>query len=438
MQSLPGVSQLESLPKDLQTYIFSFLSDKSDIEGLKRLSKYFHKLFQDEKTIAQIESAPDPNLRKLANCNDPELVWEVLDRAWLINFCKVIPHQDYENLFCYFLYFVITVNNYDELIKQKNHRKNLLKTLIYDGFQNYPKIVMVIIDNALRNDYFFRYKLVPNENTYEFLPSDLNMNDTKCFNSNAYSLIHACAFQIYQKKYKESCKFKIVLTSQQRDIINIAIFLATKDAVIIELEKLEKQLHDRASSGFNPNTKSQTVSVIHTTAKHYKSLSSYLCEWAKENKFRGYAKLQQSLNPNIFFSVLKTGSLFKDKVFRHSSHGEWSHFIQWWCIVEHNRAKRNNNCTFLLNEPAKLLCYLGEISYQKGGKQLNALFDPWTYTFESGEGFRTPDTLHSFLCSDIAKNNFPILHHLISGRDRKPQAEKKSPGESPYIISSFS
>lgn len=129
------------------------------------------------------------------------------------------------------------------------------------------------------------------------------------------------------------------------DWVSLYQFLSDEPLVETYLNKLEDEL--QASCANNPNvlskkTKStgqyQLPDVKNDPYVKGKILSSHLYLWAKDNGFSQRAKIYKSLPPHTFYKMLSTNAFFKDCATNvGSTHGAWSHALQWYCIIEHHK-----------------------------------------------------------------------------------------------------
>lgn len=205
------------------------------------------------------------------------------------------------------------------------------------------------------------------------------------------------------------------LSDKKQDLIRVAKFLSNEHEVLKQLEHLEKSLQAHAGERFNEETQLLEGFKEGEVFKHQKLLSSYLCEWAKHNGFKGYARLKSIMSIKTFFSVIESGALFQDNVFQGHTHGDFSHFIQWVLITNWNNEDPQKP---QLKTPPPAL-------YQWIGKKKSPLY--WENTFESPSisslykpaqrDFRRVEVLHQYLLSPECK--FPVLHQLTSGRAAK-------------------
>lgn len=151
------------------------------------------------------------------------------------------------------------------------------------------------------------------------------------------------------------------------DYLSIEQFLANKPLIESYLDELEKllQQHVAAKNITELEVRKDGKLMLPASQPHkrYKILSDVICAWSKENGFTAQAKIINLLSHRNFLGLLSSLTLLKDNAVNAGEyHGAWSHAIQWFCIIEHN--KRTG---FLRNEPRQL--------YKSAGPIWNKVFD---------------------------------------------------------------
>jgi hypothetical protein len=194
-------------------------------------------------------------------------------------------------------------------------------------------------------------------------------------------------------------------STKSKDCDAIQQFLQNLPAVSIQLYRLNGILTELAKEEATVDPK--TGRFIFPR----RFLSNYFKDWAREHQFSGIEKMIDFGENNVFFSALANGKLLKDKFFGGSAHGEWTHFIQWWCLVEENKRK-----PFLTNPPDQLLRWIGSRAP-----------DQWSDCFELGvhagapfkRGFGSVFECHATLMSPDAQQHLPVLHQALQEREKK-------------------
>jgi len=139
--------------------------------------------------------------------------------------------------------------------------------------------------------------------------------------------------------------------------------------------------------------------------------------------------LTEFVSPDDFRKyLLKHGFHWKDSGVG-GRHGEFTHRIHWYIIIEYSRA----NPQWLTNEPIDLFKKCGDpVTVVKDGSTV------WDYMVDSGDVievpiggrlykqksyYRSPDNLHAFLCEDATRGSKDLwcLAYLIWGRRTKRQ-----------------
>lgn len=151
------------------------------------------------------------------------------------------------------------------------------------------------------------------------------------------------------------------------DYLSIESFLANKPLIESYLDELEKLLQQHAAAKkiteLEVRKNGKLMLPSGQPHKRYKILSDVICAWSKENGFNAQAKIINLLSHRNFLGLLSNLTLLKDNAVNAGEyHGAWSHAIQWFCIIEHN--KRTG---FLRNDPRQL--------YKSAGPIWNKVFD---------------------------------------------------------------
>ena len=221
------------------------------------------------------------------------------------------------------------------------------------------------------------------------------------------------------REAKEYFDFKDPLEKEQKDILNILFFMLNQRAILQQLSELNSELKKNAiDKGKYDEVTQKLISDPDDPNKYYKLLSNYLYKWAKDNGFSDSVKLDRELTSEAFLKSINEGHLFKDKAEGDISHGEWVHFVQWWCIVEGNKKD-----PFLLSTPAEIFSWIG-----RQNKQI------WATLFEFAGLIRAPkDTswrdagkFGRFMVSDECAERYPVLHQLIKARSDQRDERKAS------------
>lgn len=153
------------------------------------------------------------------------------------------------------------------------------------------------------------------------------------------------------------------------DYLTIEHFLTNKPLIETYLDELEQHLqqHARAKNITDMQTRPDGRLALPAAQpgqyKRHKILSDVICDWSKQHGFTAQAKIIGLLSHRDFLGLLSSLTLLKDNaVDAGEYHGAWSHAIQWYCIMEHQ--KRNH---FLRHEPLQL--------YKGAGPIWNKVFD---------------------------------------------------------------
>lgn len=145
-----------------------------------------------------------------------------------------------------------------------------------------------------------------------------------------------------------------------------------------------------------------------------KILSGFMYEWASRQGFERKAKLTSLLMRPEFLSMLRAKTIFKDSsVSANIKHGAWSHAIQWFCIVEHDK-----DSTFLMYPPMSVLQSFGDAKQDLTGGSLTLAWDLVVDRF--GEVFFTsPPKITSFLTDPANAGKWPLLTESVLRQENK-------------------
>jgi len=151
------------------------------------------------------------------------------------------------------------------------------------------------------------------------------------------------------------------------DYLSIEQFLANEPLMESYLDELEKllQQHARAKNITVLDVRKDGKLMLPADQPHkrFKILSDVICAWSKQHGFTAQAKIINLLSHRNFLGLLSSLTLLKDNAVNAGEyHGAWSHAIQWFCIIEHN--KRTG---FLRHDPLEL--------YKSAGPIWNKVFD---------------------------------------------------------------
>ena len=126
------------------------------------------------------------------------------------------------------------------------------------------------------------------------------------------------------------------------DLERISRFFLNEAAVKKQLAKLEQALEVEAGERIGANKLFKDY-VPNQPYKHQKLLSAFFKSWGSANGFNGWKALDGHQTNQSFYQTLFDGLLFKDSHFRSpikSKHGEYSHLLLWYCLVEQNNDEK--------------------------------------------------------------------------------------------------
>lgn len=310
-------------------------------------------------------------------------------------------------------------------------------------YENYPEDAIIALDNSLKTDntfsrnfFLFSNKYIP----YSEIPGEKLSSAEQVMTVFLQQLTMHKQQEIKILKERFSSIENVVetqakLNSKQKDIISIILFLKNPQRVKEQLKKIEKVLQERAGAKFDKNKKTL---IDYEPGKHYKHkklLSNYIKEWAAQAGFKGWSKLKGVLTLDEFNDLLITQTIFKDKNFRINMHGEFSHDYQLMSVYEYNKEAMAKGETFLFNDLAELLKWIGEEDKKENQTALQKIWEQtFDYPFDNPLDFTVPESLNSFLISPEAQTDFPILHQLSVGRRTETKINEENGYEVNYFV----
>jgi hypothetical protein len=215
--------------------------------------------------------------------------------------------------------------------------------------------------------------------------------------------------------YKQILAEKLESLSKGNPLVKM-VHKILKDAPLMQkqLKKLNSELAQIAQQEgrYNPATPEKGLLDFQPSKKyaHKKLLTNFFRHWATENGFKGAVSLTSFESSEQFIKHLQDGQLIlKDKVFQGLPHGQFSHMIQWYCLVEALKA----------NEPIVPSVFLTLL--QRFGEK-----DPefWFYCFEYGPGLGEVGKVQSTI--NITEGAV-VLQQLINSREAKASAAAPAP-----------
>jgi hypothetical protein len=197
------------------------------------------------------------------------------------------------------------------------------------------------------------------------------------------------------------------------DFIAIKHFLHRKNLFMPYLDRLESMLQEYAEDIKFRQVLHQRQDgmwslplTIPNIYRRHAILSDTLFTWAKANGFTHKSKVLRQLSNDAFTTLLTSLSFFKDAAIKAGeNHGMWSHAIQWFAIIEHNRSNK-----FLQHDPLYI--------YKNSGLIWNHIVDEYIpYDFTS------PEYITDLMAQPSAAERWPLL----SGSIMRGHAKMHSP-----------
>lgn len=217
-------------------------------------------------------------------------------------------------------------------------------------------------------------------------------------------------------------KSPYVLSSHQKDIVQIAQFMIDLERIDLRLKELEGLIEKKAKS--ESQSKSSDEKSTEASKLQGKLLSSQLYALAETFGFNEHLKIGEDLSSADFYRMLKEKRLFKDTAQGgdRTFHGEWVHFIQWMCIALESQSNRD----FLKNPVAAIYQWIGEQAETPA-----AIKGLWGQTFDGGPArhfrvgepqldCRNPFAFDKYLrTSTEATASYPLMQQLLQNRAQK-------------------
>jgi len=189
------------------------------------------------------------------------------------------------------------------------------------------------------------------------------------------------------------------------DLVTIAVILNDETIVLTEIDALEQKVRQHAiAKNILGNIENEEIFFDTKQSTKFKLLSAVLYDWIIVNGFVARtAKILKHIEPDQFQSLLSDGLFFKDNG-AGQRHGAWTHFIQWFVIIEFNKKAQ-----ILRSPPYTLYKLLGDsrayISDYGDHKPIwNILID--TLSFRHND-FRSPERLNEHLI--LNANRYPLI-----------------------------
>lgn len=224
-------------------------------------------------------------------------------------------------------------------------------------------------------------------------------------------------------------KYPEPLDKFQQDLINIALFLSDGQRVAKRLKELEELIEKKAIAESRIAPRDEKVDqkmhlVNYKEGEPYKDsklLSSVLYALAAKVGFVERVKVTEELSKEEFYKMFKDKRLFKDVAFGGDFHGEWTHFIQWMCIVLEQAEKG-----FLSNSSADVYQWM---ETQRGKGFWNNTFETPPSSFFSPKGgldARLVAEFDIYLRGPESAVLYPLLQQLLQGRALKRQQQQSN------------
>lgn len=198
------------------------------------------------------------------------------------------------------------------------------------------------------------------------------------------------------------------------DWLAVSLFFLQTDKVNEHLQQLEDELQDYCSKlpkKMRPKQDDKGYYYLPASDEHpyqrSKILSGYLYEWAQKNGFADYAKIINYLPERKFLEMLRNKTFFKDGASAANvggKHGAWSHMLQWYCVIEHQKKTK-----FLKHDPLKLFQSLGSTENRATGELWNMIFDRYNDLY-----FHSPEYMSETLDRPKSHLSFPLLSTSVS------------------------
>jgi len=225
---------------------------------------------------------------------------------------------------------------------------------------------------------------------------------------------------------------KNTLTIHQKDILAIHDLLTDKEKMLRQLacldQALSKKIQERNQDAQLPLSPLQgkdhrLFKKPYAKIKDKPLLFGFFQEWAIANGFGDVIRLTNVKSDEDFIKNLKDGLLFKDPAVGGTSHGAWTHLIQWYCITNAYHTRE-----IILNESPSDI-------YKTMGMTANKENFIWEKTFETPlaifrfnpADFTDVENFNNFINHDpLFAKQCPTLQAMICYRNLKDEYTLKN------------
>lgn len=209
----------------------------------------------------------------------------------------------------------------------------------------------------------------------------------------------------------------------QRDWFGIYLFLRDFEQVKPYLNQIEMALQQKAAQVANQfnltlmrNGKYKLPESVHFPYARFKIFSDFIYQWAEENGFKQRAKYIALQPQREFLLMLQKNTIFKDSsVTADLLHGSWSHAIQWFCIIEHQKATQ-----FLQHDALAVFRSFGCIEQRRVEPYGNTAWDKLVDRF-GRKNFTSPAHITELLSSPVNARRWPLLCGTVMRLEKKMQ-----------------
>lgn len=147
--------------------------------------------------------------------------------------------------------------------------------------------------------------------------------------------------------------------------------------------------------------------------KQNKLLSNYLYAWAVAKGFLKPISIC-ALGFDEFAALLRLGYVFKDPGSGNVPHGEWSHLIQLWCLLE-----ANEEIPFLSTSVPELLRRLGSAHELAWINTFEFVKGYYSHSNPGTNNFLSVTNFNHYILHGEGKQTVPLLSALLRGRETK-------------------
>lgn len=228
-------------------------------------------------------------------------------------------------------------------------------------------------------------------------------------------------FDLYRENIKSQYKEELGNAKPElvEDIIKIKFFLTNQIAILAGLAKLEEELSSTAAAlgiekeAFINSSETKTYKILS------KTLGNFLSTTVLEHQVK---RIETVLKPYDFLYIFRKGYMFKDTGVL-PTHGEWTHFIQWYLIFNNEELKAALSRSFEEIYMDIGSCWLSKVM---NNNLWDITVDSLSSKIKTAFDFSSPEKVMHYLLKE--NTSFQLLTACLSKR-REKRTPKATPKE---------